>query len=150
MARDFWQRVQKSESCWLWVGARNNFGYGVFGRRHNGKTRFKLAHRHSYELVHGEIKRGLLVLHSCDNPSCVNPAHLEIGTQSKNMSDCASRSRMRPDRALDASTERAMNDLLRSGLASQRCVSRLFGVSYKTTSRLFRGISNSPPPAAKP
>lgn len=79
----FWSKVQKTDSCWLWKGAKNQFGYGFFRLG----SRNEVAHRVSYNWIKGEIPSGLLVLHTCDNPSCVNPDHLFIGTHSDNMRD---------------------------------------------------------------
>lgn len=72
--------VDKSESCWIWTGYRNNSGYG----RLNIGQRNTLAHRYSYELHYGAIPEGLMVDHMCHNPACVNPAHLRLATAKQN------------------------------------------------------------------
>lgn len=83
----FWARVNKTEECWLWEGPRNHFGYGLFAF-----ARQTLAtHRVSFELAYGPIPSPLFVLHKCDNPRCVNPEHLYLGTQLDNMRDRQSR-----------------------------------------------------------
>lgn len=69
--------------CWEWVGAKLVRGYGHLS--HEGK--YLLAHRVSYELHNGPIPDGLLVLHSCDNPACVRPDHLWVGTPKQNTED---------------------------------------------------------------
>lgn len=95
----FWSRVKKPvepEACWEWTGHRDRDGYGelrVCGRP-------KRAHRVSWELTHGDIPPGLLVCHACDNPSCVRPGHLWLGTKSDNARDSYAKGRqpkeMRP------------------------------------------------------
>jgi HNH endonuclease len=81
--------------CWIWMGSLGgNKGYGrarLHGR-HGRKTR---AHRISFELYKGQIPDGLLVLHRCDVPACVNPAHLFVGTQKVNMHDAKVKGRLK-------------------------------------------------------
>ena len=79
----FWSKVNKTGDCWLWTGVRVGIGYGQIYL--NGKK--TPAHRVSWLLHHGIIPNGLLVLHKCDNPPCVNPNHLFTGTNSDNMKD---------------------------------------------------------------
>ncbi len=69
--------------CWNWTGGKNEDGYGVCNLTMHGQREVK-AHRLSYLLHHGALDRGLLVQHSCNNPSCVNPAHLSLGTDKSN------------------------------------------------------------------
>lgn len=100
--------------CLVYKGSLNNKGYGqFFVEKINGKGIHKLAHRVSYELVNGPIPENMSVLHSCDNPSCVNPAHLSIGTHMDNMADCAKKGR--------ASVPKKR----RSGLAYKSCGGRV-------------------------
>ncbi|MFD9905613.1 HNH endonuclease signature motif containing protein [Streptomyces sp. NPDC059063] len=90
----FWLRVDRNApgGCWLWTGARGDHGYGTL-QGDDGRT--VGAHRFSYTLHHGPIPDGLLVMHSCDNPPCANPAHLSVGTHADNMRDMAAKGRSR-------------------------------------------------------
>jgi hypothetical protein len=84
----FWERVDKTGECWLWTGYTKN-GYG----RANFRNKKQLTHRISWQVHKGEIPKGLFVCHSCDVRSCVNPAHLFLGTHQDNMEDCKSKGR---------------------------------------------------------
>lgn len=78
----FWQKVEKTDTCWLWRGSKNTTGYGQLRT-----DRLEKAHRISWEIHNGPIPDGLAVLHACDNPPCVNPSHLWLGTQADNARD---------------------------------------------------------------
>ena len=86
----FWAKVVKTSECWLWTGAKNSTDYGHF-RWIDGRTHY--SHRISYELTHGPILDGMNVLHHCDNPSCVNPSHLFLGTDRDNKMDSVNKKR---------------------------------------------------------
>lgn len=84
----FWQKVERTDSCWLWLGAKNDKGYGQLcrtGARNGEPARLIYAHRVSYELMIGLIPEGLVIDHLCRNASCVNPAHLEAVTFTENV-----------------------------------------------------------------
>lgn len=87
LAERFWEKVDKSGECWIWTGALLKTGYGSI--RIDGKA--ERAHRVAYELTEGKIPNGLLIRHSCDNPKCVNPAHLAPGTKRENTQDALNR-----------------------------------------------------------
>lgn len=93
----FWSKVRKStegSGCWLWTGASNNKGYGVFHIEPGVTT---TAHKYSYKLAHPytKIEKGmaLCVLHTCDNRRCVNPDHLRPGTPKSNTRDMVRKDR---------------------------------------------------------
>jgi len=93
MVARFWAKVEKTEGCWLWRGAARR-GYGAFSPQH-GTTR--PAHRVAWELANSApIPDGLCVLHRCDNPPCVRPDHLFLGTKKDNAQDAIRKGRRGP------------------------------------------------------
>jgi hypothetical protein len=88
----FLSKVDTSGECWVWRASLVRDGYGQF---RIGRTMY-FAHRASYELFNGPILEGKIILHSCDNPRCIRPAHLSIGTYSDNINDAYRRGRMPP------------------------------------------------------
>lgn len=89
--KSFMERVEMIpfSTCWYWIGAMYQNGYGK--ARHAGRECY--AHRYSYNLYKGPIPDGMHVCHRCDDPSCVNPDHLFVGTRDDNMSDMAIKGR---------------------------------------------------------
>lgn len=86
----FWEKVDISSDCWEWIASKNKLGYGNF----SVDGTHMLAHRYSMILAGHEIPDGMAVLHRCDNPPCVNPSHLYVGTWADNARDRDSRGRL--------------------------------------------------------
>lgn len=121
--------------CWEWNGDRNPAGYGI--------VLGKLAHRVEYERAKGHIKPGLVLLHGCDNPPCVNPAHLRPGTRAENTADMYAKKRARPFGRDQKLTPAQSNDVAERYLAGQDAadLAHEFGVSrsYVTSLGSKRG-----------
>jgi hypothetical protein len=135
----FWSKVDATAGaggCWPWVASLNRTGYGQLSC---GRVP-RLAHRISWTLHNGPIPRNQHVLHTCDNPACVNPAHLFIGSQADNMRDMAAKGRQaRGDRQGQAKiTERDVREI-RCRAAdgeTQRSLAHRFGISQVEVQRV--------------
>lgn len=147
----FWKKVNKEGSvplhrphlgfCWEWTGAKYSNGYGSF----RCGTRLGIAHRVAWELVKGAIPQGLLILHRCDNPPCVNPAHLFVGTYADNTNDRNSKGRANPNPPVGERqplSKLTAEDVLKirklhSEGVKQRELARAFKVAPQTISALI-------------
>jgi hypothetical protein len=134
----FWAKVQKTETCWLWTASLS----GGYGNLRLGEKTVK-AHRLSWELHVGEIPDGLCVCHNCpggDNPKCVNPTHLFLGTKKDNTRDAVKKGRWGfrkgSTRHVHKLTEAQVQDILRSSL-SQTKLGQLYGVTQGAISHIF-------------
>jgi len=134
-------RFGPMDQCWEWVGSKMRLGYGMFSV--NGKNR--LAHRVAWEMVAGEIPPGQCVLHRCDNPGCVNPAHLFLGTQQDNIRDRDQKGRQRGPLGekqhlskLDESGVRHIRRVHRYGIATHRQLAETYGVSDSTITDIIQ------------
>jgi hypothetical protein len=140
----FWSKVDKSGDCWIWMACRVATGYGRF---HFAKRATK-AHRVAWELTNGAIPDGICVLHRCDVPACVNPAHLFLGTHAENWKDMREKGRASGGRLtgsanrnskLTETTVRAIRAYCQRGF-SYACASRKFGVSDVQVSNIIRRL----------
>jgi hypothetical protein len=108
----FFSKVEKTDSCWLWVGNKRPNGYGVI-QEAGRQSKTLAAHRVSYEMHKGPIPDGLVIMHSCDTPACVNPDHLSVGTYRENSADMIAKGRKRTVAPLGTSNGKAkLNDEL--------------------------------------
>lgn len=91
----FHSKYQIVDGCWIWTAGSYPRGYGMvnLGRDIRGKQFTTYAHRVAYVLAHGPIEPGQVVMHACDVPACVNPAHLALGSQGDNIRDCFAKGR---------------------------------------------------------
>jgi len=134
----FLRRVDKTPSsgCWLWTASRIG-GNKWHGQWRNGEGQHELSHRAAWRMFVGEIPEGMFVLHRCDDPICVNPAHLFLGTQTDNLNDMWAKKRARPKQSLGekhgmskltSEMVREIRDSKETGVA----LSRKFGVTPTT------------------
>lgn len=137
----FWSYVSKGDGCWLWTSALDAHGYGMY-RLEAGKS-MRRAHRLAWEIINGPIPAELVVCHRCDNPPCVRPDHLFLGTQRDNMHDCVTKGRMprgeqRHSAKLTEDQVRSIRALRQAG-QSRRSVARTFEVSSRTVLAIESG-----------
>jgi len=135
----FEAKVDRSGDCHVWTGSKTPDGYGNFHL--DGKL--EKAHRYAYRLAHGKFEEVWFVCHTCDNPSCVNPDHLFLGTQTHNMRDMISKGRQnstagsRNGRAkLDENAIRKVRQFHKSGEMTTRELAREFGTGQTTIAEI--------------
>ena len=144
LAERFWAKVEKKvqDDCWEWQGTRNNNGYGQIGKGARGSG-LLYAHRVSWELASGPIPKGMCVLHHCDNPGCVNPAHLFLGTMADNMRDMVDKGRSARGEGkwsvkLTEQDVHEIRQMLSRGI-SQMVIAEKYGVTQRTISMIKTG-----------
>lgn len=135
----FWHQVRKGEgdACWEWDGL-NNRGYGLI--RSNGQRFY--AHRFSWIQAHGPIPDGLFVLHRCDNPPCVRPSHLFLGTKKDNARDMILKGRGPAAAKLSDDQVRELRALATWGM-KYWLLGKRYGLSTRNIARIVRGETYS-------
>ena len=136
----FWSNVNVAgpDECWEWKAAKNSNGYGEF---YDGIGQV-LAHRYAYEITNMSILKGLACCHTCDNPSCVNPAHLWVGTQHDNMTDKVQKNRQQrgervPGAKLTTDDVREIRRLCADG-TQQKAVAHMYGIGTGAVCRIVK------------
>jgi hypothetical protein len=155
----FFKRFERDPKtkCWQWTGAVNAKGYGIIagelnGRRYVPAGQNMLAHRVSWIIHHGDIPEsdsahGMVVMHACDNPTCVNPEHLRLGTQAENVADMDKKrrhvvgefqQRKGVEHFRSAFKDQADIDLICSTQGQTKELAERFGVDVSTIKRIRR------------
>jgi DNA-binding CsgD family transcriptional regulator len=144
----FWAKVEKQgpAGCWLWTGWRMKGGYGDFRARIDGVDRHVSAHRWAWFEVNGEIPAGMVICHHCDNPACVNPDHLFLGTQQDNVRDMVAKGRQNRLRGGEHATSKLtpedveeLRRLVNGEGVSLAEVERRMGIHHRTARRIALG-----------
>lgn len=158
----FWAKVRKTSTCWIWVASKRHKGYGAFAYTQNGVTIQDRAHRYSWQIHKGDIPPGVCVLHNCpggDNPACVNPAHLFLGSKADNNADMHLKGRARSGASktpadlchyrrgenhsnarLTQEQVQGLRDRRNQG-ASFSTLAREFGIGQTTAFKIVKGIT---------
>jgi len=137
----FLDKVEKTDSCWIWKGCKFTMGYGQFWL--NRKQVY--AHRISFQIHKGEIPKGMLVCHTCDNRLCVNPDHLFLGKEIDNINDMMekkrhAKGRMKTNHKLIDKYIPIMRILRLRGYSYKR-IGEVFGVNHTTARMACLGIT---------
>lgn len=150
----FWDKVEMggSDDCWEWKGARHptqGYGFIYAGRLYQRNKHWVKAHRLSWEIAHRrQVPEGRCILHHCDNPPCVNPVHLYLGSRADNANDRAERKRGKEHRQRGEDNDNAkltekdvrsiIEELRRLPRRSQWTIAREFGIGQAQVSRIMR------------
>ena len=147
MADRFWEKVEQTDTCWLWRAAIYPVsGYGAFSHKAHRATG---AHRIAWVLTFGAIPEGMQVLHHCDNRPCVRPSHLFLGTQMDNIHDMIHKNRQAVGPALRHRQQGELNnrakltqvqvDYIRASTERPVDLANRFGVTYKNIWKIRAG-----------
>lgn len=137
-----WDKTMRdgNTTCIWWTGSVNRDGYGTI---RSGKSVFK-AHRAAYEIAVGPVPNGMCVLHRCDNPGCVNPEHLFLGTQAENMADAVYKGRhktpkVRGEAHANSKLTEEQVIAIRASQCSQKSIAKQFGITQSNVSQIKNG-----------
>ena len=142
-ATRFWTKVNKTETCWLWIAGKDTGGYGTI--IYKGKT--QKAHRVAWQIYFGAIPDGMCVLHQCDVRNCIKPEHLFLGTQADNIEDMCRKGRNRspellgeknPMSKLNLDIARDIRAIYKQGALSQHKLAKIFDVDPMTINAIVR------------
>jgi hypothetical protein len=143
--------IEKTDTCWIWMGAVNSKGYGLVL---DDAGKLQLVHRLLHERVNGKIPPNASVLHSCDNPSCCNPVHLRVGSSKENMDEKISKNRDHSNRGTNHWNNRFTDDqilAIRNDTRTQIEIAKEYGISQPHVSiiknsktRKILGIKQEP------
>jgi HNH endonuclease len=140
----FWNKVKKTNTCWLWTAGQQGNGYGTF--RTKNPRRHVLAHRMAWELTYGPIPEGKQVCHHCDTRHCIRPDHLFLGTQCDNIRDAFRKGRFPVNHGkwnkgeVNGSAKLTAADVtkIRSMTGTQQEIANIFGINQSHVSRIKR------------
>jgi len=129
----FFEKVNKTDGCWLWTGGKTKAGYGM--THINGKQ--YISSRASYIIHKGEIPEGLWICHHCDNPSCVNPDHIYAGSPKQNFTDMSIRERSWKTKLTVEQVKEIYSN--RENGVMHKVIAKVYGVSRNTISGILNG-----------
>jgi hypothetical protein len=129
-------RYSTTDDCWEWCKAKDSRGYGEVWDKE--KKKGIKAHRYYYKKFIGDIPNGLYICHKCDNTSCVNPAHLFLGTQEDNLKDARRKGRLSYAKLTEDIASQIRADY-KTGQTTQKYLANIHGVSQSEISDIIRG-----------
>lgn len=139
----FWTKVVKNgqDECWFWSAGKSRGRYGQFWM----EGRVEGAHRVAWAIKNGVVPDGMHVLHRCDNPTCVNPSHLWLGTHADNMADREAKGRGHQPKGARNGSARLTREIVRqirhvyaNGTKTQARLAEIFGVNNTCISKIVR------------
>lgn len=141
----FWEKIQKSDDCWIWTSGKDLDGYGLFQLESRRTVR---AHRLMYQITEGPIPDGNVIMHSCDNPPCVNPGHLAAVHELVNIADRDTKGRTsQKSRHYAAKVSQEQVDQLRQRVFAGEKIYRIhseYGISYSQAKSIAAGRTWKP------